>query len=158
MAESFCSDGVRKVCILSEQNLISAVAPYISSPNNSPSSRFFLKMKETFWALVLFSLLPFKRDLGRPETANPTVKRLSAVAKAHSILLCFKLSSANKFMLNISIINGMEIIFSRTEPFNDFSELLLLAKSKSSSCRVPFRHFSKKSFGDNLVCTPIRWR
>ena len=106
MAESFCSDGVRRLFILSEQNLISAVSPYISSPNNSPSSRFFLKMKETFWALALFSLLPFKRDLGRPETANP----LSAVAKAHSILLCFKLSSANKFMLNISIINGMEII------------------------------------------------
>ena len=71
MAESFCSDGVRRLFILSEQNLISAVSPYISSPNNSPSSRFFLKMKETFWALALFSLFPFKRDLGRPETANP---------------------------------------------------------------------------------------
>ena len=47
MAESFCSDGVRRLFILSEQNLISAVSPYISSPNNSPSSRFFLKMKET---------------------------------------------------------------------------------------------------------------
>ena len=62
MAESFCSDGVRRLFILSEQNLISAVSPYISSPNNSPSSRFFLKMKETF-GLWLYSAYCLSRGI-----------------------------------------------------------------------------------------------
>jgi hypothetical protein len=68
---------------------------------------------------------------------NPTVTALSAAAKKQCTFPLEKFSSACNGCENNVAILGNANIFSRTEPFMDFSLLLPFLKSKSHAVIVP---------------------